>query len=340
MDVSGESASTLTDDIDALFQLSGSEQVSAFEKLVASHGKPAVEGWKDMRNKHRHRLIHIAVAKGAVRLVGAMVNDHGFDINLPRDSDQCTPMHLAMFYKKPHVIRKLHYLGADLTLKNSYGEDCGDKYQKFVDSYENIIWLDLELTRGFYDSRDEPPQILEAGVVITDKNLNELGRGQWIVGGYGEDFLNSLPDFHQKHFRDNADGGRFPPLPDYPGNGLFSEVLGQGKPLAQVEVEIIKLLKEHCPDNGCPIAGNSVQCDREVLLSQMPKLHALLNHQIIDISSFIGMAKRWMPEKVEEWKEDQKSCANYNHRTINDCEASIQSMRWIRKNLLVQPVAD
>ena len=35
--------------------------------------------------------------------------------------------------------------------------------------------------------------------------------------------------------------------------------------------------------------------------------------------------------------QDQASSANYNHRAINDVEASIKAMAWVRKHLLVQP---
>ena len=45
----------------------------------------------------------------------------GFDLNAQRDSDKCTPLHLAMFYKKPSSIDALKALGVDSTLENSYG---------------------------------------------------------------------------------------------------------------------------------------------------------------------------------------------------------------------------
>merc|ERR1712059_248349 len=113
------------------------------------------------------------------QVLNDMVWEHGFDVNVLRDSDQCTPMHLAMFYKKPAAIKALHRLGADLTLKNSYGDACDGKYEAFVNSYQNIIWLDLELTHGHYEgvSSGETPAILEAAAIVTDKDLKELGRG-------------------------------------------------------------------------------------------------------------------------------------------------------------------
>ena len=44
-------------------------------------------------------------------------------LNLPRASDQCTPLHLAVWKKNTKIITTLVALGADRTLLNSYGED-------------------------------------------------------------------------------------------------------------------------------------------------------------------------------------------------------------------------
>ena len=69
------------------------------------------------------------------------------------------------------------------------------KYEKLAETAQNIIWLDLELTSGFYD--DARACILEAAVIITDKELNELGRGHWVINGFSAEDLLALTDFHQ-----------------------------------------------------------------------------------------------------------------------------------------------
>jgi len=56
------------------------------------------------------------------------------DLNVQRDSDKCTPLHLTIFFKKPASIDTLKELGADSTLQNSYGESCDDKYHKLAES--------------------------------------------------------------------------------------------------------------------------------------------------------------------------------------------------------------
>ena len=103
--------------------------------------------------------------------------------------------------------------------------------------------------------------------------------------------------------------------------------------------QLLALLRKHCVEKACPIAGNSIQCDREVLKLEMPEIYDFLNHRIVDVSSFTGIMERWLPDALAAWKEDQAHSANYNHRAMNDVESSIQTMHWVRRHLLVQPGA-
>lgn len=317
-------ARTVSTDIEGLLLLGADEDwAGCIPKFVDQYGLEAVEAWSSTA-EHNHKLIHLAEAKSFTKTVQVM-GELGFNINVPRASDSCTP----------RMVEILMELGADVSLKNTYGESCDAKYASYEASCQNIIWLDLELTCGHYDEGQK--LILEAAVVVTDKDLNELGRGQWVIAGFSEADLNGLNEFHQRNFRDAETGGKFQPLEGYPGNGLFTEIRNSTTSLEQATKEMLALLKAHCPERACPIAGNSVQCDREVLKVQMPEVYKFLSHQIIDVSSFLGVTYRWMPTTYEAWRDDSKKNANYNHRAINDVDASIQSMRWIRQNLLVQP---
>lgn len=49
------------------------------------------------------------------------------------------------------------------------------------------------------------PRILECVVIITDKNLNELERGHWIIH-YEKTELENISDFHQKIYKSRIDG--------------------------------------------------------------------------------------------------------------------------------------
>lgn len=83
-----------------------------------------------------------------------------------------------------------------------------------------------------------------------------------------------------------------------------------------------------------------MQCDREVIMLEMSEVYHFFNHRIIDVSSFIGVMERWLPESHEAFGADQKKNTDYNHRAVNDVESSIQDMQWIREHLLVHRLAD
>jgi len=192
---------------------------------------------------------------------------------------------------------------------------------------QNLIFLDLELTSGFYDF-EEDPEILEVAVIVTDKDMEELERGHWVLGGFSRQELESLGDFHKANFRDAAPGGEFPPLGAESGNGLFSDVMASRLSLQQVESEVTELIERHCPAGECPLVGYSVQCDREVIKDKMPRLYRHLSHQIIDVSGFFKVARYWLPDHWQDW--DRRS-TTYNHRALNDAEDAIEAMRWVRQ---------
>ncbi|CAE7559814.1 Rexo2 [Symbiodinium sp. CCMP2456] len=192
----------------------------------------------------------------------------------------------------------------------------------------NLIFIDLETTSGFYDF-EEMPQILEVAMIITDRHLNELDRGHWVVGGFSRKDLESLGEFHKANFRDSEPGGSFPPLMGYGGgNGLFSDILASALSIEQVENQIMQIVVQHCPPGECPLVGYSVQCDREVIKDKMPRLYRHLSHQIVDVSSFFIVSRLWLPEHWQYW--DRKS-STYNHRAVNDVEDAIEALRWVRQ---------
>ena len=81
----------------------------------------------------------MAVAMTFTEVVKVMVAEFGFDPNIPRISDRCTSLHLAIWYKYPEMAGLLISLGADGKLENSYGESCGEKYEKFVRSRDRPL---------------------------------------------------------------------------------------------------------------------------------------------------------------------------------------------------------
>lgn len=307
------------------------------QNLVPSSKKPQVIEWGKGSG-----LLHFAVIKGFCNFVEKAINEWDFDIDVTRVSDNATPMHLALEHRNDKMIDILYNLDAELGIKDSYGNTCEEAYDAFAASRWNIIWLDLEMSRGHYD-RDLPfpVAVLEAAVVITDRELTEIDRRNWTVGGFAKEFLTALPDFHQKNFRDKKPGGMFTPVPKrgggyHAGNNLFTDMMNSTKNHAQVEQELLDFIAEYCPERCCPIAGNSIQCDREVLMNCMPNVYGFIHHRIIDVSSLIGCCERWLPEKIYDWREAQRKTSNYNHRAMEDTLSSITSCQWLRKNIFVE----
>jgi len=195
--------------------------IEATSGWIQEHGVEAVKNWsqkKLRRNKNKHRLVHLAAAQNLGDYI-AYLADAGFDLNVQRPSDGLTPLHVALWYKKSMAADQLKNSGADLTMKNNYGEDCSAKYEALVNSYSNLIFLDLETTQSSWTSNPATPsaagagaakattvsdgsRILEAAVIVTDKDLNELGRGQWVISGFTKEELEALPHFLQRNFRD------------------------------------------------------------------------------------------------------------------------------------------
>ena len=85
----------------------------------------------------------------------------GFDLNAQRDSDKCTPLHLAIWKNKPEVIKALSEIGVDWTLKNSYGEACDDnrdKHQRLLDKTQLPEHEGLKTRDKTQRAEDEGPQ--------------------------------------------------------------------------------------------------------------------------------------------------------------------------------------
>ena len=130
------------------------EWIAKLEGLVEEHGLSAVENWCDERDKHNHHLIHLAVRKNATQVIKVMVSELGFDPNIHRVSDKCTPLHLAIWFNHPEVARLLISYGADQTLENSYGESSGEEYAELLKSCGHICDADAlqALLRNYHVS--------------------------------------------------------------------------------------------------------------------------------------------------------------------------------------------
>eukprot|EP00658_Telonema_sp_P-2_P044933 TRINITY_DN3283_c0_g1_i2.p1 TRINITY_DN3283_c0_g1~~TRINITY_DN3283_c0_g1_i2.p1 ORF type:complete len:330 (-),score=87.57 TRINITY_DN3283_c0_g1_i2:220-1209(-) len=283
------------------------------DELVEQHGVEKLEAWR-RPHKHEHTLMHELVWKPGTLAHAA--KRHGFNLNPQRLSDQCTPMHLAVWSKQEGAVNLLRELGADPNLKNKYGETVTELI-RVRNSLNNLLWIDLELASL------TNPIILECALIVTDSDLHELARANWVIGMTPEMVEKELwggtaADFHRKHSEKN---------------GLVEEMLGSTTSHEQMKRELMDLVKLHCPQpKSCPLAGSSVHCDRDVLKNQVPELYEHASHQVIDVSTFLSVMRRWTPAKLQELN---KSEIGGNHRAMSDIESSLSTLKYIRENVLI-----
>lgn len=182
---------------------------------------------------------------------------------------------------------------------------------------DRLIWVDLETT-GFDPAVD---LVLEVAVTVTDGDLVELGAGEWVIG-------------HPSGVYFSGDGGiNYPPHmnPDavilHAANGLLREVARSATTLADVEVEILRLLVDHQVGvREAPLCGASVHFDRAFLARHLPLLDRWAHYRHVDISTLGTLTGLWWPEAYPDTPDSP-------HRAGPDVAASIEGLRRYRRLL-------
>ena len=115
---------------------------------------------------------------------------------------------------------------------------------------------------------------------------------------------------------------------DYPENrDDFLRKLDDGKPLAQVEKELVALLDKHFGREPAILAGNSIHNDRNFIKFWWPAFDLKLHYRMLDVSSL----KIYMQgaHGVEFEKREV-------HRAFDDIQASIAEwqyyLEWLKNH--------
>ncbi|MBM6549717.1 oligoribonuclease [Marinomonas ostreistagni] len=175
-------------------------------------------------------------------------------------------------------------------------------------SEDNLIWIDLEMT----GLEPETDTIIEIATIVTDKDLNVLGKGPNLAIHQSKATMDAMDEWCTTH---------------HGQSGLTERVLTSEISMADAEAQTIAFLEQFVPAGKSPICGNSVGQDRRFLYRYMPKLEAFFHYRYLDVSTVKELAKRWKPEALEGF---EKSGA---HLALDDIIESIEELKHYRKTM-------
>ncbi len=136
---------------------------------------------------------------------------------------------------------------------------------------KRILWVDLEMT-GLDPTTDE---ILEVAAIVTDWTFAEIATYEGVVR-HDAAKLTRLLDGNAS-FWDQHPAAR---------RGL-EEQNAQGKPLAEVEQELLAFCDKQCAGEGrILLAGNSIHQDRRFIDHWWPQLAQRLHYRMLDVSAW------------------------------------------------------
>lgn len=165
-----------------------------------------------------------------------------------------------------------------------------------------FLWVDLEMT-GLNPQKDV---ILEIAAEITDDKLQTLASYEARIEHPKEKVARLM--------QDNTFWKEFPK-----NREQFLQHAETGKPLGEVEHEMVGLVKHYFGDELAILAGNSIHSDKKFIEAWMPQLDILLHYRLLDVSS---------------WKVflQARYGVNYEkpavHRAYEDIQASIAELEF------------
>jgi len=162
---------------------------------------------------------------------------------------------------------------------------------------EKIFWIDLEMTG--LDAVENV--IIEFAGIVTDGQLKEQGQFHSVVYQPQEE-LDKMDEWNRK---------------THGGSGLLAKI-PQGKPLPEVEREVLDFLADHFSSGEAIIAGNSIHQDRKFIDRYMPDLADFIHYRMLDVSCFKLVFKNMYDVHFEKGN---------SHRALDDIYESIAELK-------------
>ena len=129
---------------------------------------------------------------------------------------------------------------------------------KTLQSRDNLIWIDLEMT-GLDPDKEK---IIEIATLITDSDLNVISEGPNLIISQPKEVLDEMDDWNQ-----NQHGS----------TGLIDEVMKSDITEQVAEIETLEFVSKYVGEKASPMCGNTVSHDRRFLSKYMPRLEAYLS---------------------------------------------------------------
>ncbi|MCA9348355.1 oligoribonuclease [Candidatus Saccharibacteria bacterium] len=165
-----------------------------------------------------------------------------------------------------------------------------------------LLWMDLEFT-GFDYSKDV---IIEVSAEITDFDFRTIASYESRIRNNPKTLVDRmrLNTFWQDH-PENRDN--------------FVRNNDEGKPLAEVEQDLIELVEKYFGTEPAVLAGNSIHSDRSMIKSWWPGLDLRLHYRMLDVTGL----KIIMQGKYGVEYEKQNT-----HRAYDDIQESIAELQY------------
>lgn len=160
-----------------------------------------------------------------------------------------------------------------------------------------LFWLDMEMT-GL-----DPAEcvILEVAAIVTDLDLDEIDTFEAVVATSRAD-LEAMDDWNTS---------------THTASGLVQRIETEGRPLADVEADLIRFARSHFDDEPIVLCGNSIHQDRRFIERYMPEFAGILHYRMVDVSSFKEILRRRWGVEFEK---------RQRHRALDDTRESIAEL--------------
>ena len=164
---------------------------------------------------------------------------------------------------------------------------------------KHFFWIDMEMS-GLVAEHD---RILEVALIVTDTNFSMIETYEQVVYQHPI-VLQTMNDWCTKHHAES---------------GLTAKVTTQGKKEADVENDLVNIIKKYSPKEKAILAGNSIGQDRKFIDLWMPALADTLHYRMLDVSSFKIVFEEIYQKKFEKQKK---------HRAVDDILESIGELKY------------